>query len=509
VTDSNDPTSRRGRRPGREPPTIDLKATVTEKADEASAGETHPGQGQDETAAEGKEPESLGSHPPAGAAGASRPETGPKVAAYEAAAKSGPAAEPVGPTAPVSDADMAALEPDAPSAGETGRPATGAERPEATPQPRHGPGYGGLILSGLIGGVAGAALLAAFQTWRPTALPADPRVAALEQQIAGLRRPEAMQDLSTRIGSVEAAQNALAQRVQGAQGLAEQAATQAKEALNRPPPQPQTNGALADLGNRVKALEGASAGMAKLDDRIGALESASGTVKDLGSRLNDLDAQLADRGRAAAQAAQSTGTALQGLDRRVSDLDQRLTALNRQIAEGGSEAIRAGTRVVLASRLDEALKTGAPFPEVLSALKRFDTAPDRLQALEPLAQKGAPTASELNRSFEPLAAQILREAQGGAGSWTDRLARMAERVVTVRPVDQPESAGIPALVARIRNALDRGDVETAAAAWDKLPEPDRRLSQDWGQQLKQRAAAQTAASAIATDAVAALNSSTR
>jgi hypothetical protein len=369
-------------------------------------------------------------------------------------------------------------------------------------------------------------------------------VTALEQRIAGLPRPDAVQGLTTRIGSVESAQNALAQRVQEAQSLAEQAAAQAreaagqaqeaasqaqtatgqaKEALDRPVAPPETDAAVTELGNRVKALEEASAATASLGERIRALEESGGAVKDLGSRLDSLEAQLRENGQAAMQAAQSTTTALQGLDKRageldtrtgdldqrVSDLDQRLTALNRQIAEGGSEAIRAGTRVVLASRLTDALKSGAPFPEVLSALTRFNADPNRLEALAPLAEKGAPTAAALARGFEPLAAQILREEQGGSDSWTDRLTRMAEKVVTVRPVDQPESTGVPALVARIRNALDRGAFEDAAAAWDMLPEPARRLSQDWGQQLKQRAAAQTAASAIATDAVAALNPSTR
>jgi hypothetical protein len=500
VTDSNDPTTRRGRRPGREPPTIDLKATVMEDTKEVTEGKAAD-QPVDQ---------------PAGEPETAREEAGPEIVARESGAppEAAGASETVGPTAPVSDSDMAGLKPDDTAAGEP-PPAAGAERP-SPPPPRHGPGYGGLIAAGLLGGVAGAALLAAFEAWRPNVLPADPRVTALEERIAGLPHPDAAQGLATRIGSIEAAQNALAQRVEGAQSLADQAAAQAKEALDRPAPPPETGAALTELGNRVKALEEASAATASLSDRVRALEESGGAVKDLGSRLDSLESQLRENGQAAVQAAQSTTTALQGLDRRagvldqrVSDLDQRLAALNRQIAEGGSEAIRAGTRVVLASRLNDALKSGAPFPEVLSALTRFNADPNRLEALEPMAEKGAPTAAVLAQSFEPLAAQILREEQGGANSWTDRLTRMAERVVTVRPVDQPESTGTPAHVARIRNALDRGAFEDAWAAWDKLPEPARRLSQDWGQQLKQRAAAESSAHAIAADAVAALNPSTR
>jgi hypothetical protein len=81
--------------------------------------------------------------------------------------------------------------------------------------------------------------------------------------------------------------------------------------------------------------------------------------------------------------------------------------------------------------------------------------------------------------------------------------------VTVRALDEPGGAGVQGLVARIDTALARGDFADAAAAWDALPEPARRLSEDWGRQLKQRAAAATASRAIAADAVAALNPPTR
>nr|WP_246529582.1 mitofilin family membrane protein [Microvirga zambiensis] len=86
---------------------------------------------------------------------------------------------------------------------------------------------------------------------------------------------------------------------------------------------------------------------------------------------------------------------------------------------------------------------------------------------------------------------------------------MADRVVTVRPVNEPGSTGTPALVARIRQALERGDVAEAATAWEALPEPSRRLSEDWGRQVKAVAQAQQAAQAVSTDALATLNRTTQ
>ena len=63
---------------------------------------------------------------------------------------------------------------------------------------------------------------------------------------------------------------------------------------------------------------------------------------------------------------QRLGMATQPLEGRMRELEQRLAALSRQVAEGGSDATRAGTRVVLAERLHDALREGAPYADVLA-----------------------------------------------------------------------------------------------------------------------------------------------
>ena len=100
---------------------------------------------------------------------------------------------------------------------------------------------------------------------------------------------------------------------------------------------------------------------------------------------------------------------MQGLEKRLADQDQKLATLTRQVAEGGSDATRAGTRVVLADRLNNALRDGAPYADVLGALTRLNVDPARLQPLEPFASQGAPTAASLAQSFKPLSEQMLRE----------------------------------------------------------------------------------------------------
>ena len=64
------------------------------------------------------------------------------------------------------------------------------------------------------------------------------------------------------------------------------------------------------------------------------------------------------------------------------------------------------------------------------------------------------------------------------------------------------------LTTRLQSA-GRDDVVEAAAAWDALPEPSRRLSEEWGRQVKSVAEAHRAAQAISTDALATLNRTTQ
>ncbi|MBF9232930.1 COG4223 family protein [Microvirga alba] len=324
-----------------------------------------------------------------------------------------------------------------------------------------------LIGAGLVGGLIGAGLVYGLQVWRGPAGLDDSRLVQLEQRVGVLSQTGNLQALDGRIKALETGRTVLDQRVQVAQTAAEKAAARAEEALNRPlaPIQaPQNEAALTDLSNRVSSLE---------------------------NQVNSENERVA--------------SATQGLDRRLADQGQAFAALSQKFAEGPQAAAQAGIRVVLAERLNDSVRAGTSYADVLATLKKVDGDAARLAPLEPFAERGAPTATALAQSFKPVSADILREDRAAAGSWTDRLMRMADRIVTIRPVDQPGSTSVPSLVARIEQALARGDVVDAAAAWDALPEPARRMSEKWGILVKNRAAAEKAASAVASDALAALN----
>ncbi|WP_114943505.1 COG4223 family protein [Microvirga calopogonii] len=558
MTHSSDPRRPKSSRkkPSREPATIDLKATVI---DEGAAPATSPGaEAQDTLGQETFGPDTLGQdtlgHATLG------PETlGPDTVATEAPEAKPDETIPAGSEPPAEDlvaSPEATLDsgvgtdtlPSGAFVDEPGRqdaissgssyqePPTSQAREEAVPPrpvPERRGSAGALIGSGLLGGLIGAGLLYGLQSWQGSPTQEDPRIAQLEQRVNALRQQPApsgqpqgnVQALAERLQALEAARGDLDQRLQAIQDTARQAASQAQEALNRPAPEapqppPQNDAALTDLSNRLNELSnGLSGRLSGLEEQVRtnaqSATNAANAAQQLDGRIADLDRRLADQDRRFGEAERrfsETERRFADADRRFSEQEQRLATLSQQAAENtrnAEAASQTGTKVVLAGRLNDALNSGTPYADVLDGVKKAGADAGRIAPLEPFAQQGAPTAAALARSFDPVETAILRESRGPTNSWSDRLLRMADRVVTVKPVNEQGTTGVSALVVRIRQALERGDVVEAAAAWDALPEPSRRLSEDWGRQVKAVAEAHRAAQAISSDALATLNRTTQ
>ena len=570
-SDPRRPKSSR-RKSSREPATIDLKATVIDEgatpatspgaeAQETLGSETLGSEtlgsetlGQETSGPDTLGKDTLGPDTPAAEAPASEtipagevseekpaetipagsePPAEDTVASPEATLDSGLGTDTLPPGASVEEPGR----PDAVSSDSSYQePSTSQAREEAVPPrpvPERRGSAGALIGSGLLGGLVGAGLVYGFQTWQGSPVQEDPRIAQLEQRVNALRQQPApsgppqgnVQALTERLQALESARGDLDQRLQAIQDTAQQAASQAQEALNRPMPEapqppPQNEAALTDLSNRLTELSGGVSGrLSALEEQVQAnaqsATNAANAAQQLDGRIADLDRRLADQERQFGEAERrfsETERRFTDADRRFSEQEQRLAALAQQATENtrnAEAASQTGTKVVLAGRLNDALNSGTPYSQVLDGVKKAGADASRIAPLEPFAQQGAPTAAALARSFEPVETAIIRESRGPTDSWSDRLLRMADRVVTIKPVNEAGSSGVPALAARIRQALERGDVVEAAAAWDALPEPSRRLSEDWGRQVKAVADAHRAAQAISTDALATLNRTTQ
>lgn len=500
MTDSSNPRAPKSSRKksAREPATIDLKATVVDdgarqenagedvKPEDRTAGETRIG-GEEAVAApeatldSGMGVDSIGPQDPP------QDTLAQDTLAQDTLAQDIPARETL-PQEPVVHEQMAGEEPPRDVPPQDAPPEEARQEP-----PARRTSSAALIGTGLLGGLVGAGIVYGLQVWQTPTRQEDQRLAQLEQRVNALAQrpaPQAQggaqpQADDGRVAALESATASLDQRVQAIQSAAEQAQAQAQEALNRPQPAaPQNDAALAEISSRLSGLEE--------QVRAGAqsASNAANAAQALEGRVAELDNRLAEQGS------------------RLTQQEQRLAALSSQVTEaneGAEGAFQAGLRIVLAERLNEALRGGAPYADVLETLRRTGADAGRLAPLEPFAEQGAPTTAELAQRFEPLGAAILRESRGPAEGWSDRLMRMMDRVVTVRPVDEPGSTGAPSLVARIERALERGDVAEAAAAWEALPEPARRLSEEWGRQATAVAQAAQASQAVTANALAALN----
>lgn len=325
--------------------------------------------------------------------------------------------------------------------------------------------FGLLVGAGVVGGLVGAGIVLGVQTLAPVE---NPRLVQVENRMEAIEKRTQVGVIDDRLLQLEQAVGNLRQSVSNIRQETRRAERQARSALDRPipVPPPQDNAPVAELENRLAALE----------------------------------AQLQTYNRDSAEA-------VAAVRQRADEQANKVAALSGQISSNVADQAQAqaSVRIALADRLIAALRQGAPYAETLDALRKVENDEARLAPLTAFAKSGAPTAASLAASFKPLAAQIVRENRTATGGWSDWAQRLFDRVVTIRPVDAPNATNAGSLVARIEDALARGDVRAAYAAWETLPEPSRRLSQDWGRLAKQRADADRAADALASDALTAID----
>lgn len=465
------------RKPGREPATIDLHARdVREEAPSVDASDAAPGA-----------------------------EDGPAVAAH---------------------ADDAARESATPSEGVTSRDATedsllsqaaaeGAHDdrvahapPAPPPPPARRAGFAPLLVAAILGGLIGGGTSYLAERYWPRQRPADAglqeRVARIEGQTSGLARQDAVRSVDEKLGAVSGEVATLRDRLRAAEETLNRRPAPAAEgqpAAAAIPAAPDTR-ATDEFASRIAAVE------AQLRERAQANASAAQTATQSAESATHTAQSATQTARTAAEQAQSAAQTAQALDRRLADLDRRVADVSQQATQRGADA-SATVRVAVSGRLVEALREGTPYAPVLASLRGAGVEPARLAALEPFAQTGAPTGPALRGEFAPVADRIRRETRPEATGVKDRFWRMLDHVVKVQPIGEAGTEGVPGLLARIDAALAAGAFKDAAAAWDALPEPARRISEDFGRRLKQRAAADEAARTLSAEALSGLEASTR
>ncbi len=324
--------------------------------------------------------------------------------------------------------------------------------------------------------------------------PLQQQVAGLEQAIAELRSQPAAGGDPALLGEV---QNRLAALEQAASAAGSTESSQALEAR------------LGELASEVEALrssggtgatEPALAGIAtRIDEIAGRLGSLEGQgpvdVTGLESSIAEIReqlAQLAERVEAA-----PTEERVAALETALNDTTEQLSTTAAQV-----ETVAALGPAVAANALGAALEAGAPFTSELQALRGLGLDETALAGLAPSAETGLPTLNELRSAFENAVATIDLRTPIPEGTGTlERLVQSARGLVEVRPAHPAEGSAPGAVVARMRGALSSGDLKTALAEWNSLPEDAKAKTADWARAAEARLAADELVARLRSEAL--------
>jgi hypothetical protein len=244
-----------------------------------------------------------------------------------------------------------------------------------------------------------------------------------------------------------------------------------------------------------------SAEIAALKDKIAALEQVAATPA---SAANNAEI-TALAGRIAALEGKTGGdsplealtTLRNGLSAEISGLKSDIAAVKTEMANRASEPGLAAA--VAATALRAAVDRGGAFAAELENLAAVQPDAPAIAALRGFAAAGVPTRQDLSAEFESAAQAMMAAAQPvdpNASLYT-RLLDSAKSLVKVRPVGALEGETPAARIARMGEALAKGDDAGVASEFAALPAPSR----DAGAAFMERFNARAEADRLIAEAV--------
>lgn len=233
---------------------------------------------------------------------------------------------------------------------------------------------------------------------------------------------------------------------------------------------------LAELRGQVGTADEADLGplQARLDDMNDTLSQQVGTVSD---EVSSLRAALAEAEEQIAALGADMADLRDLGERRVVEAE---AAVDTALAQSGLDSVRA------------ALETGAPYADAVS---RLEAAGARVpEALVTPAASGIPTIETLQEEFPEAARAALRVAlqDAPAESTADRLGNFLRAQTGARSTVPRQGDDADAVLSRAGAALEAGDLETALAEIDTLPEPAQAAMGGWLNAAQARLAARDA-----------------
>lgn len=292
--------------------------------------------------------------------------------------------------------------------------------------------------------------------------------------------------------------------------------------------------ALDDLEARAGALaEQDTATAARLDELASGLETTRGTlaaVQDdlsaLGMRLDtvdqgfetritELDARLTELikrpvadnvSREAIKAYEDELERLRGsMEEQRKAIEDTIAAEKAKIEKIAEEATQIEERALEESRLAaarsamtrvlSALDTGDAFEAALAELA--ENVDDPLEVLRSVAAEGVVTQAALRERFPDASRDALRAVRDGASGDGGGIGGVLEKMFEVRSVEPREGDDADAVLSRAEAAVRAGDIRTALAEIEALPEVAKEVLSDWVTDAETRISALEEAQAVA------------
>lgn len=351
--------------------------------------------------------------------------------------------------------------------------AASPETPAASPPPptpsKLVPGLIGLV-AGAIGGFA-AYHIGEFS--RPKAPAAESalvtRLSALEQRIP-----------TAKLGD-SAAPQALIERLEKAEALLADAGK--REATLR-----------TDLGKMGQALATESAERKKAVETLAKTAPAApvGLVGNAGgAEIDGLKSRIGT--------VEALQPKLDTVEKSVQDLTGRIAGLSTRDALGAANA-----RLAAVTLLEDGFSRSRPLGSTLDLLKNLGADAAALGAFAPFAASGAPDARKLLEELRALAPPPRANAAPANQSLVDKLKQGALSLVEVRRAGDITGTDDAAHLARMEQALQRGDVTAAAGLAGRLSAAAAPIYAAWRAKAEGRVRAGEALVALRGEAVSAL-----
>ncbi|WP_331372489.1 COG4223 family protein [Sinorhizobium chiapasense] len=229
---------------------------------------------------------------------------------------------------------------------------------------------------------------------------------------------------------------------------------------------------VAPLENRLAALEEAA-------KQPGADSASAPQITALQAEVANLTKEVAGLKASLADAEQSAAAAKAELAGRIDQAEQKLNEPVNDIEMAKAVAVTA---------LETAIDRGGPFLAELDALRSIAPDDATVKDLAEDAATGVATRTDLRAAFPQTADAMLdqlNQPDPNEGIFA-RLVSSAMSGIRIRPVGSVEGDTPEAVIARIEDKLNNGDLKGASLEWGGLPEPAKSAGADFKAELDQR-----------------------